>query len=70
MLSNLVKKTKKDYYKAKFSSLSGDKKRVWKLINSLRGKCNKSLPSIFRIGDSEASCHKKIQTRSTSISLH
>ena len=31
MLLNLVKKTKRDYYKAKFSSLSGDKKKYGSL---------------------------------------
>ena len=37
MLSNLIKKAKSEYYHAKFTSTSGDKKKMWKLINALRG---------------------------------
>ena len=52
ILSNLIKKTRSDYYKAKFSSVLGDKK-IWKIINSLRGKSKQPLPSSFKIGGKE-----------------
>ena len=37
MLSNLIKKAKSEYYHVKLTSASGDKKKIWKIINSLRG---------------------------------
>ena len=65
MLSNLIKKTKIDYYNSKFSSvsLSGDKKKIWKIINSLRGKSKQSLPSSFEIGGKDETCHRTIANR-------
>ena len=63
MLSNLIKKTKSDYYNAKFSSVSGDKKKIWKIINSLRGKCKQSLPSSFKIGGKNETCRRTIANR-------
>ena len=62
MLSNLIKKTKSDYYNAKSSSVSGDKK-IWKIINSLSGKCKQSLPSSFKIGGKNETCRRKIANR-------
>ena len=63
MLSNLIKKTKIDYYNSKFSSVSGDKKKIWKIINSLRGKSKQSLPSSFKIGGKDETCHRTIANR-------
>ena len=49
MLSNLIKKAKSEYYNVKFTSASGDKKKIWKLINSLRDVKKQSLSSTFNI---------------------
>ena len=37
MLSDLIKKAKSEYYHVKLTSASGDKNKMWKIINSLRG---------------------------------
>ena len=60
MLSNLIKKAKSKYYHAKFTSASGDKKKMWKLINSLRGIKKQSLSSTFKIDNVNISCRKRI----------
>ena len=60
MLSNLIKKAKSEYYHAKFTSASGDKKKMWKLINSLRGIKKQSLSSTFKIDNVNVSCRKRI----------
>ena len=63
ILSNLIKKSKTDYYNAVFSSSQGDKKKTWKLINSLRGKCKQSLSSTFDIDNKHISCRKTIANK-------
>ena len=60
ILSNLIKKSKTDYYNAIFSSSQDDKKKTWKLINSLRGKGKQSLSSTFNIHKKHISCRKTI----------
>ena len=62
MLSNLIKKAKSEYYHIKFTSASGDKKKIWKLIDTLRGvTVNKqSLSSTFNIDNVNVSCRKRI----------
>ena len=62
-MSNLIKKTKIDYYNSKFSSVSGDKKKIWKIINSLRGKSKQTLPSSFKIGGKDETCYRTIANR-------
>ena len=63
MLSNLVKKAKSKYYEAKFKSVCGNKKKVWMLINSLRGKTKQSLPSSFRVDNVDITCRKSIASK-------
>ena len=63
MLSNLVKKAKSEYYEAKFKSVCGGKKKVWMLINSLRGKTKQSLPSSFRVDNVGITCRKSIASK-------
>ena len=63
ILSNLIKKSKTDYYNAIFSSSQNDKKKTWKLINSLRGKGKQSLSSTFNIDNKHISCRKTIANK-------
>ena len=63
ILSNLIKKSKTDYYNATFSSSQDDKKKTWKLINSLRGKGKQSLSSTFNIDNKHISYRKTIANK-------
>ena len=44
----------------KLTSASGDKKKMWKIINSLRGLKKQSLSSTFNIDNVNVSCRKRI----------
>ena len=48
MLSNLIKKTKSDYYNAKFSSVSGDKKKIGKLLTRYVGNVSNHCHHLLR----------------------
>ena len=48
-LKFIIKNAKKLHYCKKFDESKGDIKKTWKLINALRGKCNKSPPASFTI---------------------
>ena len=48
-LKTIIKSAKKFYYCKQFNESKGDIKKTWKLINALRGKCNKSPPASFII---------------------
>ena len=48
-LKTIIKSAKKLHYCKKFDESKGDIKKTWKLINDLRGKCNKSPPASFII---------------------
>ena len=63
ILSNLIKKSKTDNHNAVFNSSQGDKKKTWKLLNSLRGKCKQSLSSTFDIDNKHISCRKTIANK-------
>ena len=42
-LSNLIKRSKQNFYTKKFENASGNLKQTWALINQLRGKCKSSI---------------------------
>ena len=44
-LSNLIKKSKQNFYTKKFENATGNLKQTWALINQLRGKCKSSIIS-------------------------
>ena len=48
-LKTVIKNAKKLYYCKKFDESKGDIKKTWKLINAIRGKCNKSPTASFII---------------------
>ena len=59
----LLKKQRANIMKLNFKSVCGDKKKVWMLINSLRGKTKQSLPSSFRVDDVDITCRKSIASK-------
>ena len=63
MLANLIKLGKQTYYRKKFNDVNGDQRKMWKLINNLRGKSTSKLPSTFTIGKRTVTCKSDI-TRS------
>ena len=63
ILSNLIKKSKRDYYNSKFNSCQSDKKKIWTLINSLRGKSKQKISPTFNIDNSHVSCRKAISNK-------
>ena len=63
ILYNLIKKSKRDYYNAKFSSYQSDKKKIWTIINSLRGKSKQKISPTFNIDNSHVSCRKVISNK-------
>ena len=50
LLNNLIRKTKRDYYKAQFKIFANDCKKTWKLLNEVAGRKAKKdeLPSYFK----------------------
>ena len=60
MLASLIKLGKQIYYKSKFTETNGDKKKMWKLINSLRGKSASKISSSFKIRNDTVNCNHKI----------
>ena len=44
-----IKLAKKKYYCRRFSSVQGNMKKTWALINELRGKSKQSIKSCFKI---------------------
>ena len=42
-LSNLIKRSKQNFYTKKFENATGNLKQTWALINQLRGKCKSSI---------------------------
>ena len=60
MLASLIKLGKQTYYKNKFTETNGDKKKMWKLINNLRGKSASKISSSFKIRNDTVNCKHKI----------
>ena len=48
-LKKIIKEQKSRYYKNKISEYSRDLKKVWEVINQLRGKNKKSIKPIFKV---------------------
>ena len=48
-LSNLIKRSKQNFYTKKFENATGNLKQTWALINQLRGKCKSSIISHLTI---------------------
>ena len=63
MLANLIKLGKQTYYRKKFDNVNGDQRKMWTLINNLRGKSTSKLPSTFTLGKRTVACKSDI-TRS------
>ena len=52
MLSNLIKKSKQNYYSVTLQRVSGNMKKTWSIINDLRGKNQTSSAFCIRDGNS------------------
>ena len=50
-LTKVIKASKDNYYKKKFSDVQGNSKQTWKIINGMLGKSKKSNTSIIKIND-------------------
>ena len=59
----LIKKAKSEYYLSKFNNSNGDRKKAWKLINTLRGHTKKSIKPSFIISGERIICRRIIASK-------
>ena len=60
LLRFLIKKAKANYHAEKFKEFNGNKKRIWQLINELRGKVKSEMKSSFIINNERIICRRLI----------
>ena len=60
LLRFLIKKAKAKYHAEKFKEFNGNKKRIWQLINELRGKMTNEMKPSFIINDERIVCRRLI----------
>ena len=63
IVSNLIKREKKNYYANEFKKHSGNSKKTWEVINKLRGKSMKHKMSSFVIGNDRIMCRRIIANK-------
>ena len=58
-----IKKAKSKYYLSKFNDSNGDRRKAWKLINTLRGKSKHSIKPSFIIDSERIVCRRIIASK-------
>ena len=59
-LKHLIDKSKKKYYNNKLSECSGDSKKMWEIINNIRGKSRREIKPYFTLDDQKITSRRII----------